>query len=398
MAKILYLSYDGMTDALGESQVLSYIVGLSKNGHDITLISFEKKRAYQQKKERINHICSNEKINWIPLKYTSKPPILSTIYDIQKLKNTIRKINFRVFDIVHCRGYITSLIGLQLKQKHKIPFIFDMRGFWADEKVDSGHWDTLFHKPVYRFFKNKEKEFCRYSDIIVSLTSTGKNELIKLYNLNKDKIRTIPTCVNLNIFKPFNEEIRNDTRAELNIASGTKVLVYSGSLGGNYSIPILLETFKVFYETYKHAKLIILTKTIEQDFPAIEDYLMQSIIIKSVPYHEVHKYLIASDMGYIFYKDGYSNIGRYPTKLAEYWACGLPCLVYKKIGDTKLLLDKNPSFGIYYNNEYELKNSLNSFDFNYNMEQMRNVTEELFSLEKGVKFYDSVYFDVLQKD
>ena len=38
----LFLSYDGMTDSLGQSQVLPYLVGLSKHNYHITIISFEK--------------------------------------------------------------------------------------------------------------------------------------------------------------------------------------------------------------------------------------------------------------------------------------------------------------------------------------------------------------------
>ena len=42
-ANILYLSYDGMTDPLGQSQVLPYLAGLSKKGFRFHLISFENK-------------------------------------------------------------------------------------------------------------------------------------------------------------------------------------------------------------------------------------------------------------------------------------------------------------------------------------------------------------------
>ena len=42
--RALFLSYDGMTDPLGPSQVLPYLVGLAARGHRITLISF----AYDQ--------------------------------------------------------------------------------------------------------------------------------------------------------------------------------------------------------------------------------------------------------------------------------------------------------------------------------------------------------------
>ncbi len=47
--QILYVSYDGMTDPLGQSQVLPYIEGLSKYGYQYTLISCEKKRIFPPK-------------------------------------------------------------------------------------------------------------------------------------------------------------------------------------------------------------------------------------------------------------------------------------------------------------------------------------------------------------
>ena len=40
--RALYISYDGMTDPLGRSQVLPYLQGLSERGHEITLLSCEK--------------------------------------------------------------------------------------------------------------------------------------------------------------------------------------------------------------------------------------------------------------------------------------------------------------------------------------------------------------------
>ena len=39
--KILYLSYDGVLEPLGSSQVLNYVLGLAKN-YNFILYSFEK--------------------------------------------------------------------------------------------------------------------------------------------------------------------------------------------------------------------------------------------------------------------------------------------------------------------------------------------------------------------
>ncbi len=46
--KILFISYDGMTDPLGQSQVIPYLQGLSKKGFHFFLLSCEKAQAFAQ--------------------------------------------------------------------------------------------------------------------------------------------------------------------------------------------------------------------------------------------------------------------------------------------------------------------------------------------------------------
>ena len=41
--KVLYITYDGLTDPLGASQVLPYLSGMADAGIKFTVISFEKK-------------------------------------------------------------------------------------------------------------------------------------------------------------------------------------------------------------------------------------------------------------------------------------------------------------------------------------------------------------------
>ncbi len=50
---ILYLSYTGMTDTLGESQVLSYMLDLAKLDYNIHIVSAEKKDLYLKNRDRI---------------------------------------------------------------------------------------------------------------------------------------------------------------------------------------------------------------------------------------------------------------------------------------------------------------------------------------------------------
>ena len=46
MKNILFISYDGMTDPLGQSQVIPYLQGLSKKGFQFYLLSCEKPEAF----------------------------------------------------------------------------------------------------------------------------------------------------------------------------------------------------------------------------------------------------------------------------------------------------------------------------------------------------------------
>lgn len=64
--KILYLTYDGLSDPLGQSQVIPYIVGLSKRGHKIVVLSSEKK-APAELLATIGRTWKNIKLNGIQL-------------------------------------------------------------------------------------------------------------------------------------------------------------------------------------------------------------------------------------------------------------------------------------------------------------------------------------------
>ncbi len=139
--KILYLTYDGLSDPLGQSQILTYLTGLNHMGHKITIVSSEKK-GNEKLIESIQKDLMEKGIEWLNIPYTKSPLVLSTMYDVYKMQVACKKLcRTNNFDIVHCRSYITSLIGLLLKRKFGLKFIFDMRGFYADERIDGGMWN-----------------------------------------------------------------------------------------------------------------------------------------------------------------------------------------------------------------------------------------------------------------
>ena len=80
---VLYISYDGMLEPLGQSQVLSYLRRLSV-GRRIFLISFEKAEDWANitERERVTHDIVDAGVIWYPLRYHKSPSALATLWDI----------------------------------------------------------------------------------------------------------------------------------------------------------------------------------------------------------------------------------------------------------------------------------------------------------------------------
>ena len=258
--QILHLSYDGMTDPLGQSQVLPYLTGLSALGHKISLISCEKPENLTENQKTIEGICSRANIDWNYISYTKKPPILSTVKDVYALRKAAAKVaKSKPLDIVHCRSYIPALVGQHIKRKFGAKFVFDMRGFWADERVDGNIWNLKnpIYKTVYNFFKRKEKGFLENSDAVISLTESGKQEILGWdMELDPEKIHVIPCCADFEHFDFAKTKPENTTklRNQLSIPQSAMVFCYLGSIGTWYLVEEMLAFFRQTLD--KHPPLI----------------------------------------------------------------------------------------------------------------------------------------------
>jgi glycosyltransferase involved in cell wall biosynthesis len=379
---------------LGQSQILPYLGRLAKLENDITVISFEKPDLFLKHEPLIRKLVQEASITWIPLSYTKEPPVLSTILDINKGFTKARHLHDkRPFHIVHCRGYISAIIGRKLKNRFEIPFIFDMRGWWADEKLESGFWNSKIYKPVYNYFKRLEKAFFAESDVVVSLTYKGKEEIVQHGWAASEKVGVIPTCVDFEIFKPRSNSTRDAVRSKLGAGPHDMIFIYSGSVGGNYDEQTLIGVFKAFEKLHPGSFLLILSKEplslhIRAAFEQAGIYRMQVI---HAAFREVSDYLVAADVGFIYYKLTYSTIGRSPTKLGEYWASNLPLISFKGIGDLDNIISQFPKSGVLLSedpSQWEEELKVIPFDFS---SSLRQYSMEYFHINKGVAFYQKLY-------
>ncbi len=335
---VLYLSYDGLTDPLGQSQIIPYLLGLQENGFKITVIAFEKPDNFEKNRSRVEQALG-QKIRWIPLTYHKKPPVISTVFDLWILWRQVKKIyNTSPYSIIHCRSYITSLVGIRVKRKWDVKFIFDMRGFWADERVEGGLWNlnNPIFRLIYNFFKNKERQFIKEADHIISLTENAKREITS-WGYSKASISVIPTCVDLNLFDPskIHNADQKELRKKLNIGETDFVLQYLGSWGTWYLTDEMLNLFSALKTFRPESRLLI----VSQDTPDLSAFKYKTdVVVTSAPRDLVPLFISIADACVFFIKPTFSKKASSATKMGEIMAMNKPIVTNGGWGDIETIM------------------------------------------------------------
>ena len=396
-ARVLYLSYDGMCDPLGGSQVLPYLFGLAQRGHAISLISFEKPGRTADERTAVAKECADAGIAWHPLPYRKRPPVLSTMADVVQMQRLAAQLYRRTpFDIVHCRSYLTALVGLKMKQRFGTRFLFDMRGFWADERLEGGSWPSTnpIFRAVYTYFKSQERSFWREADAMISLTKAGK-EFIEASEPDAAPISVIPCCVDFDVFKPAAKAKRAEARRQLGIGKDDPVLGYVGSLGGNYMLSEMLEFYRAYRERYGAAKFLFVTQVPEEEIRAAANKKGVSpadLVIRSSSRAQVPFYLAAADHGIAFKQPSFSAKACSPTKLGEMIALEIPVVANSGVGDVEQVIEETGAGVIVRSfSETAYRQGLDALQAVKPNLRWRKATRGWFDLNAGIDRYEEIY-------
>ena len=392
---VLYISYDGILEPLGQSQVLSYLEGLT-NERVIHLISFEKPadKKNQCLYSKVSQRIEKANIQWHPLTYHKQPTAIATLWDIFRaiILGLWLVLRFKL-RIIHARSYVSSVAALVIKKLLGTYYIFDMRGFWVDERVDGEIWSRDSY--LYRIAKRLEKSFLLNSDVVVSLTHKAVVEMKRFPYLEKKtlKFEVITTCTDLELFKP-KDNLNDSEKQDKPLTIG-----YVGSVGVWYMFDEALDYFKLIKGVIPSARLHIINKG-GHDY--INEYLKnaninkESVLLETTDQIGVAHAMQSMDVGLFIIKPLYSKISSMPTKLGEFLGCGVPCICNSGVGDMADIVN-DKGIGIV----------LNSFDINEKKESIlhllklikdpavknrcRETALEYFSLEEGVVLYNSIY-------
>jgi glycosyltransferase involved in cell wall biosynthesis len=391
--RILYLTPDGLTDPLGQSQILPYLKGLALQGFSITIISWEKKLRFSRLAPVIRTICHDYGITWLPLTYYTFPPVIAPWVNILRMRNLAIKVwQKQLYQIVHCRSYLTSIVGVYLKQKVRVKFIFDMRGFWPDERRESNLWpaSSILYSRIYTYFKVQERKFLSEADHIVTLTHAAAHE-IETRKLATAKISIIPTCVDLEHFNPaqVSDVEKEALRQQLGIAKNDFILLYLGSWGTWYLTSEMIQLFRLL-RAQTQATFLILTP----DVSAVERE--PGVIVHEVNRNELPLYISLANASVFFIQPSFSKKGSAATKMGELMAMNIPIITNSGWGDVeKILTGVESTLLLKSFSTTEVKNAVSGLLLLSQNTNLRQLAFDNFDLTKGIATYKSIYTSLL---
>lgn len=396
-ANIIYLTRNGLLEPLGQSQVMSYLRGLSDH-YSITLITYEKPKdllnnrlMYQAHTE-----CSKHGIRWLPQRFTSTPKFIAPVLSIFKMTWLIKKeFGKHEIKLIHARSYLPAVVALIINRFKGIPFIFDMRALWPEELIAAGKIGrgSLMHRAI----ELAEKYILARSAAVVSLTNSAVNYLKKkyLYELKNKHIIVIPTCADLKRFMP---SIRKFNKTKVHGCIGT-------ILSGWFRTDLLSLWIKVAALHDSNSRFEILTLDDPKKVRNVLDpnnKLVDRLNIFSVHSEEIPIAIRDHDISIMFFTEGLSKLGSMPTRLAEALGSGIPVVVNKGVGDLDDIIKKN-NIGIIVEGDSEkhIKEAFEKLQLLLQDPELPNrclsIAETIFSLDKGTMAYHKVYRQILDR-
>jgi glycosyltransferase involved in cell wall biosynthesis len=337
----LFITYDGLLDPLGASQIVPYLQEISAHRQKLYVLSFEKDERLRSEYGDLKDDLAKSEIKWTVLRFTRRLGVVGKAWDL--LRMYLASLFIVVCSrpaFIHARGHSAAQVGLLLKQLFGLKLIFDFRGLWVDERVDKGSWNLAYsqHRWQYRYFKRVERKLLRNADQLVVLTEAVVPEVYRLGASPSLAVTVIPCCANFDHFPLVTSHRRGQAREVFDIPKDASVLGYLGSTGLMYRIDRLFRLFEIAID-FQDVYLLFVTPDVSSLRSLMIEHLPtalhERVHVVSASRSQVPHFIAAMDVLVSFIQPSYARIAASPTKLAECFAAGIPVICNSGVGDVE---------------------------------------------------------------
>lgn len=243
----------GGDDAGGQNVYVAQVAkGLSKFGYEVDIFTRRDNKDCSEKislENGINlfHVTAG------PPSYIAKEKILG--YMPEFTRETIRIFNNNLkiqkkYDLIHANFFMSGLVACQLKAIFKIPFIITFHALGRIRRFYQGSDD---HFSDERFAI--EDQIVQEADRIIAECPQDKEDLIRLYNANPEKITLIPCGFDTAEFWPIS---KSSARSALGLDPDVSLVLQLGRMVPRKGVDNAIRGFANFLKRKKQkSKMII---------------------------------------------------------------------------------------------------------------------------------------------
>lgn len=347
--KILIIAEIFFPDKIGGAGKYAYHAakGLIDKGHQVWVIT-----------RRVNALSKKEVIDGIKLfrvNWSNRLNPLRPFLFLKEIGETFEELCIKNnFDLIVFNQPFSAVSVLLSNKAKSISKIYNFYSSWADEfEIKSflkhnPYMPTVVLKrfflwPIILLMRTIEKIVISKSDKIITLSQYTQDRLQHLYAVPTEQIKIISPCVDIEKFKPVNNQERNILRLKLGISEGNFILITARNLVPRMGLDNLILAMGLLVREKANVKLIIAGGGfLESSLKMLAGHLGLSDKIKFVG-------ALSEDMLVNYYQA--SDMFVLPTRFLEGFgiatiealACGLPALGTPIGGTVEVLskLDKN---------------------------------------------------------
>lgn len=227
----------------------------------------------------------------------SKLPVLNQWAVIDALRKRLDEVVQELRpDVIHAHSpALNGVAALQVGKRHRIPVVYEIRGFWEDAAVT--HGTSKEGGLRYRLTRNMETWVARQADALTCICEGIRGDMIKR-GIPAEKITIAPNAVDIARFRQITQ--RDESLAQELGIEDNKVVGFIGSFYAYEGLPLLLEAVPRMLEHVPNLKVLLvgggqdetrLKSQVEQ--LGIEDKV---IFTGRVPHDQVERYYSLLDL------------------------------------------------------------------------------------------------------
>ncbi len=260
--ELLYLTQDGLLEPLIHSQVVRVLERLAALGWRYRIVSLEKEKdlADEAKVRRLRSRLEAAGVRWefAPFDWSQSSRAAANNLGFLTSRAVELARSGRVRGI-HARAYVPAVAALAAWNATGLPWVFDARSYWIDERLEEGRWFTTpFRLGVAR---GLEHQLFTTASGVVTLTELQAREVEERFKpLGPRPVQCITTLADYDDF--VRRPIASLSRVPpefIERLSGKRVVAVIGSINRSYLVDETLDLARRILEASPVTHLLVLS-------------------------------------------------------------------------------------------------------------------------------------------